>query len=94
MSRKRLVFTGSFSVTGALQITGSEERDQGTYECVANNSAGTEYSKSAMLYVKGTGDTGVSGILIAVADALTNSLREERASPAGLVRQSQSLSCL
>ncbi|XP_076229923.1 tyrosine-protein phosphatase Lar isoform X5 [Nomia melanderi] len=38
--------------TGALQITRSEERDQGTYECVANNSVGTEYSKSAMLYVK------------------------------------------
>lgn len=42
------------SVTGALQITGSDVNDQGKYECVANNSVGTEYSKSAMLYVKGT----------------------------------------
>ncbi|XP_076757587.1 tyrosine-protein phosphatase Lar isoform X4 [Xylocopa sonorina] len=38
--------------TGALQITKSEVKDQGTYECVANNSVGTEYSKSAILYVK------------------------------------------
>ncbi|XP_076625269.1 tyrosine-protein phosphatase Lar isoform X7 [Colletes latitarsis] len=38
--------------TGELQITESEEMDQGKYECVANNSVGTEYSKSAMLYVK------------------------------------------
>ncbi|XP_076390650.1 tyrosine-protein phosphatase Lar isoform X9 [Megachile rotundata] len=38
--------------TGALQITGSDVHDQGKYECVANNSVGTEYSKSAMLYVK------------------------------------------
>ncbi|XP_061940958.1 tyrosine-protein phosphatase Lar isoform X8 [Apis cerana] len=38
--------------TGALQITGSDVNDQGKYECVANNSVGTEYSKSAMLYVK------------------------------------------
>lgn len=42
---------GIFS--GALQITGSDVNDQGKYECVANNSVGTEYSKSAMLYVKG-----------------------------------------
>lgn len=40
-------------VTGALQITGCDVTDQGKYECVANNSVGTEYSKSAMLYVKG-----------------------------------------
>ncbi|XP_043260658.1 tyrosine-protein phosphatase Lar isoform X5 [Colletes gigas] len=38
--------------TGELQITASEEMDQGKYECVANNSVGTEYSKTAMLYVK------------------------------------------
>ncbi|XP_029041867.1 tyrosine-protein phosphatase Lar isoform X5 [Osmia bicornis bicornis] len=38
--------------SGALQITGSDVNDQGKYECVANNSVGTEYSKSAMLYVK------------------------------------------
>ncbi|XP_017767249.1 PREDICTED: tyrosine-protein phosphatase Lar isoform X4 [Eufriesea mexicana] len=38
--------------TGSLQITGSEVNDQGNYECVANNSVGTEYSKTASLYVK------------------------------------------
>ncbi|XP_033336425.1 tyrosine-protein phosphatase Lar isoform X4 [Megalopta genalis] len=38
--------------TGTLQITESDESDQGKYECVANNSVGTEYSKSATLYVK------------------------------------------
>lgn len=31
----------------------SEVKDQGKYECVANNSVGTEYSKSTVLYVKG-----------------------------------------
>jgi hypothetical protein len=38
---------------GALQISGSEEEDQGKYECVAENVVGTEYSHSTMLYVKG-----------------------------------------
>ncbi|XP_053987358.1 tyrosine-protein phosphatase Lar isoform X7 [Hylaeus volcanicus] len=38
--------------SGALQITESDVTHQGKYECVANNSVGTEYSKSAMLYVK------------------------------------------
>ncbi|XP_017884551.1 tyrosine-protein phosphatase Lar isoform X7 [Ceratina calcarata] len=38
--------------SGALQIMKSDVNDQGTYECVANNSVGTEYSKSAILYVK------------------------------------------
>ncbi|XP_046660340.1 tyrosine-protein phosphatase Lar isoform X6 [Homalodisca vitripennis] len=37
---------------GALQITNSMEEDQGKYECVAENSVGTEYSHSTMLYVK------------------------------------------
>lgn len=41
-------------VSGALQITESDVTDQGKYECVANNSVGTEYSKSTTLYVKGT----------------------------------------
>jgi hypothetical protein len=40
-------------LTGALQISGSEEEDQGKYECVAENVVGTEYSHSTMLYVKG-----------------------------------------
>ena len=43
----------SLFLAGALQITASDVNDQGKYECVANNSVGTEYSKSAMLYVKG-----------------------------------------
>ncbi|XP_014472440.1 PREDICTED: tyrosine-protein phosphatase Lar isoform X5 [Dinoponera quadriceps] len=38
--------------TGALQITESDVTDQGKYECVANNTVGTEYSKSITLYVK------------------------------------------
>lgn len=38
---------------GALQITSSEEKDHGKYECVAENSIGTDYSKHALLYVKG-----------------------------------------
>lgn len=42
-----------FLFLGALQIKNSEEKDQGKYECVAENSIGTEYSKSALLYVKG-----------------------------------------
>lgn len=42
-----------FVFTGALQITESDVKDQGKYECVANNSVGTEYSKSTILYVKG-----------------------------------------
>lgn len=38
---------------GALQIENSEESDQGKYECVASNSAGTRYSAPANLYVRG-----------------------------------------
>ncbi|XP_076680114.1 tyrosine-protein phosphatase Lar isoform X4 [Andrena cerasifolii] len=38
--------------SGALRITECDVNDQGKYECVASNSVGTEYSKSAMLYVK------------------------------------------
>lgn len=38
---------------GALQIENSEESDQGKYECVATNSAGTRYSAPANLYVRG-----------------------------------------
>ncbi|XP_012577670.1 PREDICTED: receptor-type tyrosine-protein phosphatase F isoform X10 [Condylura cristata] len=37
---------------GALQIESSEESDQGKYECVATNSAGTRYSAPANLYVR------------------------------------------
>ncbi|XP_062336829.1 receptor-type tyrosine-protein phosphatase F-like isoform X2 [Osmerus eperlanus] len=38
--------------SGALQIENSEEMDQGKYECVAMNSAGTRYSAPANLYVR------------------------------------------
>uniref|UniRef100_A0A4W4FPA6 Receptor-type tyrosine-protein phosphatase F n=1 Tax=Electrophorus electricus TaxID=8005 RepID=A0A4W4FPA6_ELEEL len=37
---------------GALQIENSDESDQGKYECVAMNSAGTRYSAPANLYVR------------------------------------------
>ena len=50
------MFQCSFSVicpTGALQIENSEESDQGKYECVAVNRAGTRYSAPANLYVRG-----------------------------------------
>ncbi|KAM6918995.1 receptor-type tyrosine-protein phosphatase F isoform 7-T9 [Xenentodon cancila] len=39
--------------SGALQIENSMESDQGKYECVATNSAGTRYSAPANLYVRG-----------------------------------------
>ncbi|XP_056277768.1 receptor-type tyrosine-protein phosphatase F isoform X7 [Pseudoliparis swirei] len=38
--------------SGALQIENSEESDQGKYECIAMNSAGTRYSSPANLYVR------------------------------------------
>ncbi|XP_057697022.1 protein tyrosine phosphatase receptor type Fa isoform X3 [Corythoichthys intestinalis] len=38
--------------SGALQIENSEESDQGKYECVAVNPAGTRYSAPANLYVR------------------------------------------
>ncbi|KRG03743.1 tyrosine-protein phosphatase Lar isoform X7 [Drosophila mojavensis] len=37
---------------GVLQINNSSEEDQGKYECVAENSIGTEHSKATNLYVK------------------------------------------
>ncbi|XP_065160082.1 tyrosine-protein phosphatase Lar isoform X3 [Atheta coriaria] len=37
---------------GKFQIKSSEEKDQGKYECVAENAIGTEYSKSSQVYVK------------------------------------------
>ncbi|XP_065213567.1 tyrosine-protein phosphatase Lar isoform X3 [Planococcus citri] len=37
---------------GALQIINSLESDQGKYECVAENSVGSEYSEPVSLYVK------------------------------------------
>ncbi|XP_054991897.1 receptor-type tyrosine-protein phosphatase delta isoform X5 [Sorex araneus] len=44
--------SGGTPIRGALQIEQSEESDQGKYECVATNSAGTRYSAPANLYVR------------------------------------------
>ncbi|XP_028974539.2 receptor-type tyrosine-protein phosphatase F isoform X10 [Esox lucius] len=44
--------SGGAPIRGALQIENSEESDQGKYECVAMNSAGTRYSAPANLYVR------------------------------------------
>ncbi|XP_051785965.1 receptor-type tyrosine-protein phosphatase delta isoform X16 [Erpetoichthys calabaricus] len=44
--------SGGTPIRGALQIEQSEESDQGKYECVATNSAGTRYSSPANLYVR------------------------------------------
>ncbi|XP_046715590.1 protein tyrosine phosphatase receptor type Fa isoform X12 [Silurus meridionalis] len=44
--------SGGTAIRGALQIENSEESDQGKYECVATNSAGTRYSAPANLYVR------------------------------------------
>uniref|UniRef100_A0A8C5HZA4 Receptor-type tyrosine-protein phosphatase F n=1 Tax=Gouania willdenowi TaxID=441366 RepID=A0A8C5HZA4_GOUWI len=44
--------SGGTPIRGALQIENSEESDQGKYECVAVNRAGTRYSAPANLYVR------------------------------------------
>ncbi|XP_037386929.1 receptor-type tyrosine-protein phosphatase F isoform X4 [Pygocentrus nattereri] len=44
--------SGGTPIRGALQIENSDESDQGKYECVAMNSAGTRYSAPANLYVR------------------------------------------
>ncbi|XP_038143616.1 receptor-type tyrosine-protein phosphatase F-like isoform X11 [Cyprinodon tularosa] len=44
--------SGGTPIRGALQIENSEMSDQGKYECVAMNSAGTRYSAPANLYVR------------------------------------------
>lgn len=41
-----------FNSAGSLQIDNSLTDDQGKYECVAENSVGTEHSKPTALYVK------------------------------------------
>lgn len=41
-----------FEFLGSLQISNSISEDQGKYECVAENSIGTEHSKPTSLYVK------------------------------------------
>ena len=40
-------------ISGSLQISTSQESDEGKYECVAENSAGVAYSYGANLYVRG-----------------------------------------
>ncbi|CRK99959.1 CLUMA_CG013255, isoform B [Clunio marinus] len=50
---KRVELTSRYTLLdGSLQISQSEEADQGKYECVAENSIGTEHSKPINLYVK------------------------------------------
>jgi receptor-type tyrosine-protein phosphatase F len=50
---KRVEMTSRYTLLdGSLQITQSEETDQGKYECVAENTVGTEHSKPINLYVK------------------------------------------
>lgn len=42
-----------FFVSGALQISDSQETDQGKYECVAENSVGTQHATTMQLWVRG-----------------------------------------
>lgn len=39
--------------SGYLQIKNSQESDEATYECVAENEFGVAYSYRAMIYIKG-----------------------------------------
>lgn len=48
-----LRLTTCILISGSLSIKDSQETDQGDYECVAENSKGTEYSYEAKLYVRG-----------------------------------------
>ncbi|XP_075997691.1 protein tyrosine phosphatase receptor type Fa isoform X4 [Genypterus blacodes] len=50
--RLKQLHSGGTPIRGALQIENSEESDQGKYECVAINSAGTRFSAPANLYVR------------------------------------------
>lgn len=43
----------SVCCAGALQISDSQETDQGKYECVAENSVGTQHATAIMLWVRG-----------------------------------------
>ena len=51
--RERIPYLSFLPFLGQLQIAESEEDDKGKYECVAENSVGTQYSYSAQLYVRG-----------------------------------------
>lgn len=44
--------SSSSSYTASLQVSNTEESDQGHYECVAENRLGTAYSNPAALYVR------------------------------------------
>ncbi|XP_077463802.1 protein tyrosine phosphatase receptor type Fa [Stigmatopora argus] len=50
--RVKQLRSGGTPIRGALQIENSDESDQGKYECVAVNSAGSRYSAPANLYVR------------------------------------------
>ncbi|CAH1184278.1 unnamed protein product [Phyllotreta striolata] len=52
ISSGRMRYSMRDDMPGALQILSSEEKDHGKYECVAENSIGTDYSKHSLLYVK------------------------------------------
>lgn len=45
-----------FCCVGALQISDSQETDQGKYECVAENPVGTQHATAIMLWVRGECD--------------------------------------
>lgn len=49
---KSVLETTFLLFSGNLQISNSQEDDKGKYECVAENSVGTEHSKAIDLYVK------------------------------------------
>lgn len=46
------LFLSISAYTGSLQIVDSIRDDQGKFECVAENSVGTEHSKPTSLYIK------------------------------------------
>ncbi|XP_040571795.1 tyrosine-protein phosphatase Lar isoform X1 [Lepeophtheirus salmonis] len=51
-SNPRLTILKQGKLRGSLQIKDSQESDQGKYECVAENSVGTQYSYAAQVYVR------------------------------------------
>lgn len=42
-----------YFISGALQISNSQETDQGKYECVAENAVGTQHATAITLWVRG-----------------------------------------
>lgn len=57
-SEKKIIINPNIYVcvcvfSGALQISDSQETDQGKYECVAENPVGTQHATAIMLWVRG-----------------------------------------